>query len=93
MAERHSKPPDLVVVDAVKDWTCSSCSQSGGGLLIMEDGGPLCMECADMDHLVFLASEDAALTRRAKRASRRSNRQKPSAWPTSRDARYVAHAT
>ena len=35
----------------------------------MEDAGPLCMVCADMDHLVLLASGDAALTRRAKRAS------------------------
>ena len=32
----------------------------------------LCMSCADMDHLVFLESGDAALTRRAKRASRLS---------------------
>jgi hypothetical protein len=38
----------------------------------MEGAGPLCMACADMDHLVFLASGDAALTRRAKRASRLS---------------------
>jgi hypothetical protein len=72
LAERQSKPPDLVVVSPVKDWTCSSCGQSSGGLLIMEDAGPLCMECADMDHLVFLASGDAPLTRRAKRASRLS---------------------
>lgn len=28
--------------------------------------------CADMDHLVFLGAGDAALTRRAKRASRQS---------------------
>lgn len=38
----------------------------------MEDAGPLCMRCADMDHLVFLAAGDAALTRRARRASRLS---------------------
>jgi hypothetical protein len=36
----------------------------------MDDAGPLCMSCADMDHLVFLPSGDAALTRRAKKASR-----------------------
>jgi len=35
----------------------------------MEDTGPICMTCADMDHLVFLPSGDAALTRRAKKAS------------------------
>jgi hypothetical protein len=71
LAERQSKPPDLVVVSPVKDWNCSSCGGTGG-LLIMEDAGPLCMACADIDHLVFLASGDAALTRRAKRASRLS---------------------
>jgi hypothetical protein len=34
----------------------------------MEEPGPLCLACADMEHLVFLASGDAALTRRAKAA-------------------------
>jgi hypothetical protein len=38
-------------------------------LLIMDDAGPLCLACADMDHLVFLPSGEAALTRRAKKAS------------------------
>jgi hypothetical protein len=71
LAERQSKPPDLVVISPVKEWTCSSCGGTGG-LLIMEEPGPLCMTCADMDHLVFLASGDAALTRRAKRTSRLS---------------------
>ncbi len=72
LAERQSRPPDLVVVSPVKDWTCSICAGTSGGLLIMEEGGPVCMQCADMDHLVFLASGDAALTRRAKAASRLS---------------------
>jgi hypothetical protein len=35
----------------------------------MDDAGPLCLGCADMDHLVFLPSGEAALTRRAKKAS------------------------
>ena len=43
-----------------------------GRLLLMEGPGPLRMRCADMDHLVFLPAGDAALTRRAKRASRLS---------------------
>ncbi len=38
----------------------------------MEGPGPLCLECADMDHLVVLPPGDAALTRRAKKASRLS---------------------
>ena len=32
--------------------------------------GALCLTCADLDHLIFLPSGDAALTRRAKRNSR-----------------------
>lgn len=72
LAERQSRPPDLVVISPVKDWTCSICALTSRSLLIMEDGGPVCMPCAEMDHLVFLASGDAALTRRAKAASRLS---------------------
>ncbi len=33
------------------------------------DKGALCLTCADIDHLVFLPSGDAALTRRAKKYS------------------------
>jgi hypothetical protein len=68
LAKRQSRPPDLVVVSPLKDWTCTGCGGSGD-FLLMEDPGPLCMTCADMDHLVFLAAGDAALTRRARRAS------------------------
>ena len=69
--ERQSRPPDLVVISPLKEWTCTSCGDSGG-LLFMEDAGPLCLDCADLGHLVFLPSGDAALTRRAKKASRLS---------------------
>lgn len=65
LAERHSKPPELVVISPVRDWTCTAC-EGTGELLIMETPGPLCLTCADMDHLVFLPAGDAALTRRAK---------------------------
>ncbi len=68
LAERQSRPPDLVVVMPIREWTCTACGGTGG-LLIMEDPGPRCMSCAAMDHLVFLPAGDAALTRRAKRAS------------------------
>jgi hypothetical protein len=69
LVERQSRPPDLVVVSPVKDFTCSACGTVSGGLLIMEESGPVCLACADLDHLVFLAAGDAALTRRAKAAS------------------------
>jgi hypothetical protein len=64
LAERQSRPPELVVISPVKEWTCSGCADSGGGLLIMEGGGllimegggPPCMACAGMDQLVSLES-------------------------------------
>jgi hypothetical protein len=68
VAKPHSRPSDLVVISPVKKWTCSSCGGTGN-LLKMEDGGPLCVDCADLGHLVFLPSGDAALSRRAKRIS------------------------
>jgi hypothetical protein len=68
IAERQATAPDLVVVQPVKDWICAECGGTGS-LLIMDDKGPLCLTCADMDHLAFLPSGAAALTRRAKKAS------------------------
>jgi hypothetical protein len=64
----QDSPPDLVVVQPVRNWTCAEC-QGTGDLLIMDDAGPLCLACADLDHLVFLPAGEAALTRRAKKAS------------------------
>jgi hypothetical protein len=37
-------------------------------MLIMDGNGPLCLACADLDHLAFLPAGNTALTRRAKRA-------------------------
>jgi hypothetical protein len=68
ITKAQDSPPDLVVVQPVRDWTCAECGGTGD-LLIMDDAGPLCLGCADMDHLVFLPSGEAALTRRAKKAS------------------------
>lgn len=66
--------PELLVIAATKAWACASCAaESGrGGLLTMDDAGPLCLDCADLGHLEYLPRGDAALTRRAKRASRLS---------------------
>ena len=72
LAERQSRPRELVVVSPLGDFTCSVCAEEQGGWLIMEDGGPVCLACADMSHLVFLPSGDAALTRRARTGSRLS---------------------
>lgn len=64
-------PSDLLVIMPLKDWTCASCAGTGN-FLKMEDRGPLCVDCADLGHLVFLPSGDAALTRRAKANSKLS---------------------
>jgi hypothetical protein len=72
LTTRQSKPPDLVVVQPVRAFTCAYCGQTGADMLMMEDAGPVCLSCADLDHLVFLPAGDAALTRRAKQASRLS---------------------
>jgi hypothetical protein len=69
--ERMAAPPDLVVVQPLRDWSCAECAGTGD-LLIMDGADPLCLTCADLDHLVFLPAGDAALTRRAKKASRLS---------------------
>jgi len=61
----------MVVVEPLNEWTCTGCGGSGS-LLFMEDAGPLCLGCADLDHLVFLPAGDAALSRRARKASRLS---------------------
>src|SRR5215475_1027759 len=64
-AERSS---GMLVIQPIRDWTCSECAGTGD-LLRMEDAGPLRLTCSDLEHLVFLPSGDAALTRRATKAS------------------------
>ena len=71
LAERQSKPPDLVVISTTRDWACTGCGATGD-LLIMDGPDSLCLTCAEMDHLVYLPAGDAAMTRRAKAASRLS---------------------
>lgn len=65
---QQEKPTGLVVIEPVRDWACAECAGTGG-FLRMEDAGPLCLACADLDHLVFLPAGDATLTRRATKAS------------------------
>ncbi len=68
LAEQTAKPPDLIVIQPLSAWSCTSC-EGTGDLLIMEEPGPLCLTCTDLDHLVFLPAGDATLTRRARKAS------------------------
>jgi hypothetical protein len=68
LAEKQSRAPDLVVISPLKEWICGECGGSGD-LLFMEGDGPLCLDCADLGHLVFLPSGYTALTRRARKGS------------------------
>ncbi|MCG6533306.1 MAG: DUF2293 domain-containing protein [Syntrophales bacterium LBB04] len=63
----------LKVFISSRESTCSECGENLGShawITLVGDRGALCLTCADLDHLVFLPSGDAALTRRAKKNSR-----------------------
>ncbi|NUS43139.1 MAG: DUF2293 domain-containing protein [Mycobacteriaceae bacterium] len=68
IAERQNKAPDLVAVVPSAPFDCAECAGTGP-YLIMSNAGPLCLTCADLDHLIFLPAGNAALSRRAKRES------------------------
>lgn len=69
LAERASRPPELVVISPLnQEWKCHRCG-GGGGLLIMEKPGPACLACAGLDDLEYLPAGDTLLTRRAKAKS------------------------
>ena len=69
-----ARASELLVVAASKPWSCADCESEfeRGEFLTMDDAGPLCLTCADLGHLAFLPRGDAALTRRARKASRLS---------------------
>lgn len=71
VVERPRRPNRIVVISPHKAWTCASCGDTGD-FLRMDKAGALCLDCADLGHLEFLPSGDAALTRRATKASRLS---------------------
>jgi hypothetical protein len=70
----EARSSELLVIAASKPWTCTACTIEfeRGDFLSMDDGGPVCLDCADLGHLEFLPRGDTALTRRARRASRLS---------------------
>ncbi|MGA4861185.1 DUF2293 domain-containing protein [Streptomyces lavendulocolor] len=59
----------LVVIEPRRRRHCAECR--GGPLtrMVLEFNEPLCLDCADLGHLVHLPRGDAALTRRAREAS------------------------
>ena len=71
IVERPRRPGRIIVISPHNAWTCASCGDTGD-FLRMDKAGALCLDCADLGHLEFLPSGDAALTRRATKASRLS---------------------
>ncbi len=64
--------PDIQVFISNRDSTCDECHENlghGAWITLNRERGALCLTCADLDHLSFLAAGDAALTRRAKKHS------------------------
>ncbi len=76
LEEKLSAAPDLVVYSILRDSECFRCKKQlpHGSFLVMEKGEPLCLDCADLGHLVYLPSGQAALTRRREDAEARARR-------------------
>ncbi len=63
---------DLNVYISIKESWCDECGECLGRkawIFMTRHRGALCLACADMDHLLFLPSGDAALTRRTRKHS------------------------
>ena len=62
---------EIVVFWIIRDSVCAECGEElgKGRFLRLEAQRPLCLMCADLNHLVFLGRGDAALIRRATRYS------------------------
>lgn len=63
---------ELKVFISNRKSVCGECGEDLGPkawITLAGDKGALCLGCADLDHLVFLSSGDAALTRRARKHS------------------------
>ncbi|GAA2806837.1 DUF2293 domain-containing protein [Streptomyces showdoensis] len=58
-----------VVVEPLKRRRCSECRQGPLERVIVEFNAFVCLDCADLGHLVFLRRGDTALTRRAREGS------------------------
>src|SRR5262249_850554 len=75
LRDKLHKAPDLVVFELTSPASkCSECQGEilKGSFLFMERNQPLCLPCADLDHLEFLPAADAALSRRSRKDSARA---------------------
>lgn len=67
-----SKREDLKVFITTRESRCDECGEELGRkawIMLAGERGALCLSCADLDHLVFLPSGNAALTRRSRKHS------------------------
>jgi hypothetical protein len=66
---------DILVFISRGDAACGECGEQLGRhawITLQGQKGAVCLSCADLDHLVFLPTGNAALTRRARKHSRLS---------------------
>ena len=68
---RSEAEQEVVIFDIRTPAVCSECGAEllKGSFLRMEKDRPLCLDCADLGHLLFLPRGDAALTRRSRKYS------------------------
>ncbi|MGA3118902.1 MAG: DUF2293 domain-containing protein [Syntrophobacteraceae bacterium] len=62
----------IKVYVSFSDSPCAECGEplhSGDFIVLGEDRKPVCLTCADLDHLVYLRAGNTALTRRAAKYS------------------------
>jgi len=67
-----AKTSDLKVFMTRREGVCGECERElhrSSWITLEEEKGALCLSCADLDHLIFLPTGDAAMTRRARKHS------------------------
>lgn len=67
-----NKDDEIKVFISNRESKCDECGEELGRqawITLQRDKGALCLTCADLDHLTFLPTGDAALTRRARKHS------------------------
>jgi hypothetical protein len=69
--QRAGGEEEIVLFWTVTDSACDECGaeMARGAFLRTDDSKALCLECADLGHLVFLPRGDTALTRRSRKHS------------------------
>ncbi len=76
-SEQPESPPDsgekdILVFISTRESTCDECGSELGSrawIRLIHGKGALCLSCADLDHLEFLPSGNACVSRRAKKSS------------------------